>query len=564
MRKKLFFGLVILFTSVAVTQAQIGYIAKLDLDWRITTSYFNPRFGRYAPVLVSDDWSVIGLDSAYSAATSSNRAVRWTRAGGTQDLGTFGSQGSGMGTMSKDGSVIFGGSNMPGSSVQTGFRWTAGSGMVPYTETWSYALYNTDRTTVVTTDRHAGAADIFARYDGSSLVRSGNVAGGFQVQANLLAGNWVTTFGQSINGSAAHAVRWDGVAGSPVQDIGTLGGLTAEVQYTNTDGTVAFGRSNKANGSSQAFRWTAAGGMQDVTSSAFAASSFAFMNASATSGFGTLEPSSGYRTFHWSDSGGYTDIGSLGSGNLTANKYALDGNSLVGITAATLFGNPIAVRWSKPTGLVNIGFTNMSAITYAGGSEDLTVLLYKTVSTSNQQKLYRVTGNNVLTDMGQLDGSVLSVYETSKDASKMLVTSASKMYFWDDVTGFHDMGIVNGVQIDKNSNQIVESPTFDLVAGSVKVGITNYAWVYSPQIGSRDLKSLLMTNGADLTNWDSLNQVDLIEDVNGVAYVTGLGTYNGVNGFKFYAAVPEPTSVLGVTAGILFLLRRRNSSKNPA
>ena len=497
----------------------------------------------------------------YSSAFDTVRAVRWTRAQGTIDLGTLGTQGSRLSTLSTDGSVVFGFSTPAGSSIQKAFRWTSSAGMDGYAEPWGgTSLYSSDRKSTLIVDRHAGAVDVFDRYDGTSLVQSGPVAGNHQLSLNVLAGNGVTAFGQYTNGTTVHAVRWDGAANSTPLDMGTLGGLSSEVTFSSTNGDIAFGHSNRSDGSIQAFRWTTNGGMQSIVPNSYSESGFGYINSSATEGIGSINSSTGSRTFRWTESAGFQDLGSLGGGSFRYDKISANGSVIVGNSSLTTFGKPLATRWTESTGLVDIGFTNMNSILYSGGSEDLSVLLYRTTNTSGLQQLYRVTGNNVLTDMGKKDGSILSVFDVSKDASKMLLASSSKMYYWNDSIGFRDMGIVKGVQIDQTSGHLTMSPTFDLISGTVRVDAIDHAWIWSLDYGSLDLRQLLITNGADLTNWDSLNQVDLIENVNGVAYVTGLGTYKGVNGFKFYAAVPEPSIVIGIAAGTLMLIRRRRKS----
>lgn len=540
--------------------AELGYIAKLDLNWRYTTSFYNPRFGKYAPVLVSDDWSTIGLNSLGAMSTESVRAVRWTRATGSQDLGQFGDTGSTMFSMSTDGSVFFGNSAPLGSSLQNSFRWTQDTGSVSFGQTLgNYYLMSNDRKTVTAIDRDGGALDLFERFDGTSQVRSAPVAGSYQLKTSVLAGDGLTAFGQYTNGSTAHAVRWNGIQGATPVDLGTLGGATSEVLNTNLDGSVAFGISRRADGSSQAFRWTSASGIQEVVPTTASGSAFTDINSAGTAGFGWMYTTAGTREFIWTQAGGFQDIGSLGSGSLYADKTSIDNSTFVGISALTGFGKPHAVRWSQATGLVDLGFTNMNNITFAGGSDDLSVLVYNTTDTSNHKALYRVSGANVLTNLGNLDGVAPTVLGMSHDGKKMLVTSSIQMYYWDETSGFHDMGMIGGVHLSSDSTMTI-SPEFDLVGGSMMVSGVKTAWIYDPFTGVHDLRQLLVDNGADMTDWDSLNQIDLIEDVNGTAYVTGLGTYKGVSGFKFFAAVPEPTTMVGIGLGIVALIRRRRKA----
>jgi probable HAF family extracellular repeat protein len=89
----------------------------------------------------------------------------------------------------------------------------------------------------------------------------------------LPGGDWSEAYGVSADGSVVvgeaenaagqwRAFRWTAAGG--MQDLGTLGGGESEAWGVSADGSVVVGWADNAAGQSRAFRWTAARGMQDL------------------------------------------------------------------------------------------------------------------------------------------------------------------------------------------------------------------------------------------------------------------------------------------------------------
>ena len=97
-------------------------------------------------------------------------------------------------------------------------------------------------------------------------------------------------FGVSGNGSvvvgASNAFRWTAAGG--MRDLGTLGGVGSSAYDVSADGSVVVGDSQDASGQSRAFRWTASGGMQNLSTiysgSIDSGSYFVFANAISADG----------------------------------------------------------------------------------------------------------------------------------------------------------------------------------------------------------------------------------------------------------------------------------------
>lgn len=127
------------------------------------------------------------------------------------------------------------------------------------------------------------------------------------------------------------------------------------------------------------------------------------------------------------------------------------------------------------------------------------------------------------------------------------------MYYWDDIVGFKNMGMIDGINLLSDLIMIILFE-FDFVGGLMFVLGVKKVWIYDFFIGVYDLRQLLIVNGVDMFNWDSFNQIDLIEDVNGVVYVIGFGIYKGVFGYKFFVVVLEFIILFGIGIGVVVFI----------
>jgi uncharacterized membrane protein len=172
--------------------------------------------------LSADGKTIVGFSESYVG----NKAIRWTESGGIQNLGWL----SGGETASRAMSVNGDGSVVVGYSGGRAFRWTASSGM-----------------------QDLGSLPDFPSAFAMSLSTDGSKIVGF------LASGW-----------EARTFLWTGSGG--MRELGALpGNVWSQPQAISDDGVVVVGSSSPTDSSGasfirRAFRWTEAGGMQEVDS----------------------------------------------------------------------------------------------------------------------------------------------------------------------------------------------------------------------------------------------------------------------------------------------------------
>jgi probable HAF family extracellular repeat protein len=115
-----------------------------------------------------------------------------------------------------------------------------------------------------------------------------------------------------------------------MQDLGTLGGSGSAATGVSADGSVVVGVARNAAGQARAFRWTEAGGMQDLGTLLLGGSS----RASAVSADGSVvvgvarNAAGKWRAFRWTAAGGMEDLNLTYAHLLTDSSELLEANAI--------------------------------------------------------------------------------------------------------------------------------------------------------------------------------------------------------------------------------------------
>jgi uncharacterized membrane protein len=320
--------------------------------------------------------------------------------------------------LSPDGTAVTGDASFGGSGndAHTGaFRWTAATGTQPLglpagTYASSGIAVSAGGSTVVGN---------VSTLDGRFLGFRWTAAGGYQYLGALPGGSnsiplatnrdATVVVGEANTGTAAVAFRWTAAGG--LQSLGPIPGGYRDTAYgVSDDGAVAAGASLTPNGgavlpTSEAFRWTAATGMQPLghlPGKTYAAalgvsadgSTIVGYDAGGTLGVDTEVP------FRWTAATGITALplpaGALGG---FADEASADGSAIVG--TANYTDGSRAILWTPAMGAVDLNAylasrgVDLDGWRLTGGvdvSADGTAILVSAARGPEQSGYFLVTG----------------------------------------------------------------------------------------------------------------------------------------------------------------------------
>jgi probable HAF family extracellular repeat protein len=225
-----------------------------------------PAAGTYASGISGDGSTIMGYGwvcpNGGNTCTSSDRvkAYRWTVAGKYQILGSSGdSSFFGAGAVSFDGSVIVG--EHPQPTGFAAFRWTAAQGMKQLPLNIANAV-TADGAMVAGGDnwwKTSGQTGIFGPFPGE---QDQTAAFGLSGTAQAPVAVGAAIKGSNAFGPASHAFRWTPAGG--LEDLGVTTGSESFATAISANGSVIVGEARDASGFWRAFRWTASTGMQDI------------------------------------------------------------------------------------------------------------------------------------------------------------------------------------------------------------------------------------------------------------------------------------------------------------
>lgn len=328
----------------------------------------------------------------------------------------------------------------------------------------------------------------------------------------------ISADGSVIVGSGYSDSFRDAISWTPVGGMVTLGMLACQPEFgvafdVSADGSVVVGES-----CDQAFRWTADRGMHSLAVSNLSQARGVSADGSVVVGRWTSP--SGTEAFRWTTGGERVGLGDLPGGEFSsfALDVSADGSVVVG-RGTKDFGTE-AFRWTPGSGMVALGDLP------DGGLESVAF------GVSNDGSIVVGRGSSILGD----------------EAFRW--TQAGGMVGLADLAGGRFGSVAFGVSADGS-----------VVVGQSLAATGPVAFVWDSASGMRDLRSLLVASGIDMTGWVLEEAVAVVDD--------GLGTPNSIKivgsgsnpagaSEGWLAEIPEPSTsmLLGVGVAGIALLRR--------
>ena len=292
-----------------------------------------------ASAVSADGSTVVG----WSRGTGGDKAFRWTFGGGMVELGGIGQgQGRSFATaVSADGSVIVGGARRNGENGTSdeAFRWTAEEGMVSISQEWqsadTYATAVSANGLIVAGRENWNFA--FCYINGAISRAGGIFSDSVETRITGISADGLTMTGYSLSETGYTACMWKN---GQATLLGANYGNYATAISGN--GSVIVGGMD-SEFSTEAFRWTAVGGMVGLGKPAGAETGME-SSANAVSEDGSIVAGKyGGRAFIWDEANGMQDLKEMLEKNLGMNLTGWILTSATGISSngRTIVGNGI-------------------------------------------------------------------------------------------------------------------------------------------------------------------------------------------------------------------------------
>jgi probable HAF family extracellular repeat protein len=268
--------------------------------------------------------------------------------------------------------------------------------------------------------------------------------GNFLSRGRAISADGSTVVGMSSSGNGDEAFRWNRFL-PDAEPLGDLpgGAFSSEAYAVSQDGSIVFGHATNAAGNFEAFRWTASDGMQGLGflptggySSRVYGCNLAGDAACGEQFFqpaGVPPPLPVTQAFRWTASGGMEGLGFLPGANFysTARSISADGSVVVGWAQDVSFTNR-PFRWTEATGMVDLSGGAFSGT--ARGVSPNGVWIVGGNNTSG--RAFRWSEDTGFTDLGLALGAPTSIAAgVSNDGKRVLAISGGRACLWRESTG---------------------------------------------------------------------------------------------------------------------------------
>lgn len=337
------------------------------------------------------------------------------------------------------------------------------------------------------------------------------------------------------------------------QSVTLLGFLTdgpySEGFGVSADGMHVAGRATHGGTTplARAVHWTQATGLVDLGTFG---GSHSFGNAISHDGqfiVGGAQSNPYYRAFRWSQGTGLVDLGTLGGPASQASDVSADGSVVVG-QASPPAGQDHAFRWTTATGMQDLGPGNANGVSADGNT---------VVGGTSGGLAFRWTSATGTQTLGTLGGLFSQAYATSADGTVVTGDSRTSANFghafrWTQATGMVDLGTLGG---DSSIAFDMSSDGSTIVGWSYTVGVSSLsAFRWTSSAGMEDLNvefASVIPQG-----WYLIEAMGISPDGRYIVGAAGETAPNGRTQGFILDTVPEPTSLLVLSAFSLLLVRR--------
>ena len=278
------------------------------------------------------------------------------------------------------------------------------------------------------------------------------------------------------------------------QALGNFPGQTgsSEGYGVSTDGTTVVGYGSA--GGQKSFRWTSAGGMENLdgtSSAAYAASADGLVVVGGSGGL----------AYRWTG-GTMTSLGDLPGGSTYSLAYDVSDDGALVIGSSNSAAGSEAFVWTAEGGIVGLGDLPGGAFTsvaYAMAADGSTIVGYSTSASGTESCRWTRDGggNWVIAGLGDLDGGSFYgiAYGASADGSIVVGQSSStagyEAFLWTAAGGMVSLGDLEGDGVNARARAV--SADGQIVVGRGRTATGYEAFIWTPEGGMRLLQEYLAT-----------------------------------------------------------------------
>ncbi|MEM9065227.1 MAG: PEP-CTERM sorting domain-containing protein [Planctomycetota bacterium] len=279
----------------------------------------------------------------------------------------------------------------------------------------------------------------------------------------------------------------------------------------SADGTTVVGTYTASGNASRAFRWTSAGGFEDLgtlTGETGTALGLA-IDADGTTAAGWSNNFS-QKGFVWTAPGPMIEIPSLPGGQDSSSAQGIsdDGVVVVGF-AWSEDASAEPFRWTPGTGIVGLGFLPDPGSFPQGQSRaanaDGSIVVGEASANFNQRLAFRWTESEGMVSLGDLPGgqAFSGAYAVTADGSVVVGFSSSTSGFeafrWTEADGMVGIGDAPGGNFSSIAYDVSDDGT--VIVGESDTANGSEAFVWTAGTGVQPLREVLTGYGIDLTGW---------------------------------------------------------------